>query len=89
MKLTFELGNFFTKVNLSLLILCVFFVLYLTIPDSEFENVKSNNSYLDRFYFTVSCHTGRRELDTYKPLSDRAKFLTIFHMLLSFTIIFI
>ncbi len=89
MKLTLELGNFFTKVNLSLLILCVFFVLYLTIPDSEFENVKSNNSYLDRFYFTVSCHTGRRELDTYKPLSDRAKFLTIFHMLLSFSIIFI
>lgn len=89
MKLTLELSNFFTKVNLSLLILCVFFVLYLTIPDFEFENVKSNNSYLDRFYYTVSCHTGRRELDTYKPLSDRAKFLTIFHMLLSFTIIFI
>ena len=62
MKLTFELGNFFTKVNLSLLILCVFFVFLPNYTRFEFENVKSNNSYLDRFYYTVSCHTGRREL---------------------------
>lgn len=89
MNIRFELGNFFTKVNLSLLILSVFYVLYLTIPDSEFDNVKDDNSYLDRFYYTVSCHTGRRELDTFRPISDRAKFLTIAHMILSFSIIFI
>lgn len=88
MNITFELHNFFTKIYLSLLILIVFYILYLTIPDNEFANVKSGDPYLDRLYYSVSCHTGK-QIDAYIPLSDRAKFLTICHMFLSFTILFI
>ena len=83
MNITFDLKNFNTKLLFSFIIILVFFFLYLTIPNSEFEN-STNSSILDRVFFTISCHTSKGNFGTLVPKSTRLKILTSFESELVF-----
>lgn len=87
MNIVFDLKSFTTKLYLSAFIVIVFYLLYLTVPDSEFNNVSKSNCKLDRIYYTIATHTGKRDNDTLKPVSLRVKILSILHMLLAYSII--
>ena len=56
MNLVFNLNKFSNKILLSLFIILVFYMLFLTVPDYEFNNINNNNSKIDRFYFVISNH---------------------------------
>ena len=87
MNIVFNLKNFTTKIYLSIFIIIFFYLIYLTIPDSEFENVSNLNCKIDRIYYTISTHTGRRDYDNLKPRSLRAKILSILHMIIAYSIV--
>jgi len=76
-----------SKLYLSAFVILVFYFLYLTIPDSEFNNVTNENCKIERLYYTVTNHIGIRENDSLKPLSTRAKILTMVQIILSYTIL--
>ena len=46
-----------------------------------------SNCKIDRIYYTIATHTGRRDNDSLKPVSLRARILSILHMLLAYSII--
>lgn len=87
MNIVFDLKSFTTKLYLSGFIVTIFYLLYLTIPDSEFNNVSTTNCKIDRIYYTIATHTGRRDSDSLKPVSLRAKILSILHMILAFSVV--
>lgn len=88
MRIVFDLKNFKTKLILSITILFAFYILNLTIPDSEFNNI-SQNYYYDRLYYTVSNHTGLNGINNLQPNSTRAKTMSTLHILLSFSLLLI
>ena len=87
MKFNFNLSSFTHKLYLSLFILVAFYILYLTVPNYEFENVSTSSSKIDRVYYAVSTHLGMKSADTMKPITFRSKLLTIVHMLLAYSIL--
>lgn len=86
MNIVFDLKSFTNKLFISIFVILVFYFLYLTIPDTEFDNVSSHNCKMDRLVYTVSVHTGRSN-QKLLPVSTRAKILSMLHMLISFSII--
>ena len=89
MAIVFDLKSMTSKLYLSAFVILVFYFLYLTIPDSEFNNVTNENCKIERLYYTVTNHIGIRENDSLKPLSTRAKILTMVQIILSYTILLI
>ena len=87
MAIVFDLKSMTSKLYLSAFVILVFYFLYLTIPDSEFNNVTNDNCKIERLYYTVTNHIGIRENDSLKPLSTRAKILTMVQIILSYTIL--
>ena len=87
MAIVFDLKSVTSKLYLSAFVILVFYFLYLTIPDSEFNNVTNENCKLERMYYTVTNHIGIRENDSLKPLSVRAKVLTMVQIIISYTIL--
>jgi len=87
MAIVFDLKSMTSKLYLSAFVILVFYFLYLTIPDSEFNNVTNENCKIERLYYTVTNHIGIRENDSLKPLSTRAKILTMVQIILSYTIL--
>jgi len=81
MILVFNLNKFSNKILLSLFIILVFNMLFLTVPDNEF-----NNTIIDRFYFVISNHIGFHN-GTIQPVSFRAKILTLCQMFISYSTI--
>ena len=71
MNIVFDLKSMTSKLYLSTFVILVFYFLYLTIPDSEFNNVTNDNCKLERLYYTVTNHIGIRENDSLKPLINR------------------
>ena len=86
MRININLRNINTKLSISIFIIVIFYFLYNTIPDNEFDNITSQNCQLDRLYFTVVNQIGIRECDSLKPISSRAKILTMTQILLSYSI---
>ncbi len=76
-----------TKLSISIFVILVFYFLYNTIPDYEFDNVKNENCQIERFYYTVTNHVGIRENDSLRPVSSRARILTMAQILISYCII--
>ena len=89
MAIKLSLDDLSSKIYLSIFIMVVFFLLYLTIPDFEFDNIKKENCKISRLYYTVTTHVGSRTDDGLKPVSKRAKLLTMAHMLLSYSILLV
>ena len=87
MAIVFDLQSMTSKLYLSVFVILVFYFLYLTIPDGEFNNVSNEICKLERLYFTVTNHVGIRENDSLKPLSVRAKVLTMVQIIISYTIL--
>lgn len=87
MAIVFDLKSITTKLYLSGFVVLVFYFLYLTIPDSEFNNVSQQNCNIERLYYAVTNHIGIRENDSLKPLSIRAKVLTMAQIIISYTIL--
>lgn len=87
MAIVFDLKSITSKLYLSAFVILVFYFLYLTIPDSEFNNVTNDNCKIERLYYTVTNHIGIRENDSLKPLSSRAKILTMVQIIISYTIL--
>jgi len=87
MNIVFDLKSLTTKLYLSTFVILVFYLLYLTIPDAEFENVSQANCKMDRLYYTISSHTGLRNIDSLIPKSLRARTLSILHMLIAYVIL--
>jgi len=87
MAIVFDLKSMTSKLYLSAFVILVFYFLYLTIPDSEFNNVTNDNCKIERLYYTVTNHIGIRENDSLKPLSTRAKILTMVQIIISYTIL--
>lgn len=87
MAIVFDLKSVSTKLYLSLFVVLVFYFLYLTIPDSEFKNVSDQNCRIERLYYAVTNHIGIREADSLKPISSRAKMLTLAQIIISYTIL--
>jgi hypothetical protein len=87
MALVFDLKSITSKLYLSVFVILVFYFLYLTIPDAEFNNVSNQNCKIERLYYTVTNHIGIRENDSLKPLSVRAKVLTMAQIIISYTIL--
>ena len=87
MNIVFDLASLTTKLYLSTFVMSVFYLLYLTIPDSEFDNVTKSNCKIDRLYYTISSHTGLRNIDSLIPRSNRARILSIMHMLIAYSIL--
>jgi hypothetical protein len=87
MNIVFDLASLTTKVYLSIFVMSVFYLLYLTIPDSEFDNVSKSNCKMDRLYYTISSHTGLRNIDSLIPKSSRARILSMVHMLIAYSIL--
>ncbi|GIR56457.1 MAG: hypothetical protein CM15mP63_4620 [Gammaproteobacteria bacterium] len=88
MNLVFNLNKFSNKILLSSFIILVFYMLFLTVPDYEFNNINNNNSKIDRFYFVISNHIGIHN-GTIQPTSFRAKILTLCQMIISYSILII
>ena len=88
MNLVFNLNKFSNKILLSLFIILVFYMLFLTVPDNEFDNVNNNNSKIDRLFFVLSNHVGSHN-GTIKANSFRAKILTLCQMFISYSILII
>jgi hypothetical protein len=87
MAIVFNLKSITSKLYLSGFVVLVFYFLYLTIPDAEFDNVSNQHCKFDRLYYTVTNHIGIRENDSLKPLSIRAKVLTMAQIIISYTIL--
>ena len=79
--------NFITKINYSLIITIVFYLLYSTIPNYEFDGISKKESKLDRIYYTITTQTGFRTFDSIRPLSKRAKILTLVHIVMAYSIL--
>lgn len=88
MNLVFNLNKFSNKILLSLFIILVFYMLFLTVPDNEFDNVNNNNSKIDRLFLVLSNHVGSHN-GTIQPISFRAKILTLCQMFISYSILII
>ena len=88
MNLVFNLNKFSNKILLSLFIILVFYMLFLTVPDNEFDNVNNNNSKIDRLFFVLSNHVGFHN-GTIQPISFRAKILSLCQMFISYSILII
>ena len=87
MGIYLNLKSLNTKLSISIFVIIIFYFLYNTIPDNEFENVTNQNCQLERLYFTVTNQIGIRECDSLKPISSRAKILTMVQILLSYSIL--
>jgi hypothetical protein len=87
MNIVFDLKSVTTKLYLSAFVIMVFYLLYLTIPDAEFNNVSQSNCKMDRLYYTISSHTGFRNIDSLIPKSLRARVLSLLHMLIAYSIL--
>jgi hypothetical protein len=88
MNLVFNLNKFSNKILLSLFIILVFYMLFLTVPDNEFKNINNNNSKIDRFFFVLSNHVGSHN-GTIQPSSFRSKILSLCQMFISYSILII
>ncbi len=84
MRLIFNLTKIQTKLFISIIVLTVFFILNKTIPPSEFS--KDDISSLDLLYYTLLTHMGIHYTNTLKPVSVRAKTLTMCHLIISYII---
>ena len=87
MAIVFDIQSITSKLYLSTFIILVFYFLYLTIPDNEFNNVSNQNCKIERLYYTITNHIGVREGDSLRPLSTRAKILTMAQIIISYTIL--
>jgi len=87
MNIVFDLKSLTTKLYLSFFVILVFYLLYLTIPDSEFDNVSTSNCRLDRLYYTIATHTGNKNIHILIPKSFRAKILSILQILIAYSIL--
>ena len=87
MGISLDLSSLNTKISISFFLIIAFYFLYNTIPDSEFDNVSNQNCDLERLYYTVTNHIGIRESDSLKPISYRAKVLTMSQIILSYTVL--
>jgi len=87
MAIVFDLKSINSKLYLSAFVILVFYFLYMTIPDQEFDNVPVFNCRMERLYYTITNHIGIRESDSLKPLSTRAKMLTMIQIIISYTIL--
>ena len=47
------------------------------------NNVSQANCKMDRLYYTISSHTGLRNIDSLIPKSLRARVLSLLHMLIA------
>lgn len=89
MGIYINLQSINTKLSISIFVIIIFYILYNTIPDNEFDNVTNQNCQLERLYFTVTNHVGIRESDSLKPVSSRAKILTMAQIIISYSILLI
>ena len=87
MGIYIDIKSLNTKLSISFFVIIIFYFLYNTIPDNEFDNVTNQNCQLERLYFTVTNHIGIREGDSLKPISSRAKILTMAQILISYSIL--
>ena len=78
---------FSNKIYLSIFILVIFFLLYTTVPNYEFNNTSNEISLLDKLYYAISIHTGLKNDLKINPISSRSKVLSMFHMILSYSIL--
>jgi hypothetical protein len=76
----------YNKIFFSLVILIVFYILYLTIPDNEFirTNSENDNIKINIIHFTIKNHTGLALGNRLIPISTRARLLSMVHGLMSF-----
>ena len=87
MAININLNGIGMKLSLSIFMVVIFYLLYLTIPDSEFDNVSNQSCKIDRLYYAVTNHIGVRENDTLKPITNRSKMLTMAQIILSYSIL--
>tara|TARA_A100001015_G_C15030782_1_gene733117 strand:- start:2456 stop:2713 length:258 start_codon:yes stop_codon:yes gene_type:complete len=76
----------YNKIFFSLVILIVFYILYITIPDNEFirTNSENDNTEINKIHFTIKNHTGLALGNRLIPISTRARLLSMVHGLMSF-----
>lgn len=87
MNVVFDLNDFYTKFFISVIVIFTFFILYCSIPNSEFNN-NYDNKILDRLYYAISTHTNKYN-NSLSPRSKRTKLLSCIHMIISYMILLI
>ena len=86
MRILFDFKNFYNRFALASILIIIFFCLYQTIPDEEFENVKRPDDMFDKFRFSLANQTGVRDQETIKPITRRAQLLSTIQIILGYSI---
>ena len=86
MGIYINLKSINSKLSISIFVIIIFYILYSTIPDNEFDNVSKQNCKFERLYYTVTNQIGIREFDSLKPVSNRAKLITMAQLFISYTL---
>ena len=85
MRIHFDAKKLRNKLIITVLVICIFFVLYKTIPAEEFDN--KDISSFDLFYYTSLTHMGIHHSKFLNPQSFRAKLLTLGHLFIGYSIL--
>lgn len=89
MKLEINISTLKSKILISIVVICLFYVIYSSVPSSEFGRAdKSINEIttLDRFIYTLEKHLMISSRNSIYPLTSRSEILSISHSIIAWCI---
>ena len=90
MRIEINISTLKYKLLISLVVICLFYVIYSSIPNSEFgrsdKTVKDISS-LERMVFTLERHLLFSSRNSLYPITSRGQILTITHAIIAWCIL--
>jgi len=90
MRVEINLSNLKYKFLISLVVLCLFYVIYCTIPHSEFgQNDQTVNKLttFERINYTIERHVFFSTRNSIYPITTRGQILTLAHTIIAWCIL--
>jgi len=92
MRVEINLSNLKYKLLISIVVLCLFFVIYSSLPHNEFgrsDKTINEISNYERFIFTIERHLLFSTRNSLYPITSRGEILSLSHAIIAWCILII
>jgi len=89
MRVEINLSNLKYKFLISVVVICLFYVIYCSIPHNEFgrnDKTISELSSVERFIYTIERHVFFSTRNSIYPITTRGQLLSLSHMIVAWCI---